>query len=124
MFPSAEGTILGIDTIKAGQVLTFTFKEKMIENVYSFRNMAVVAFLQNYDTKEVFQSELSEPKAIDPAVDFDLTVNDISGIPNNVDGGYCISEYIPKVEVVNNGKTKNDYGSFYPLRIGEKRTDD
>ncbi|MGB3130295.1 MAG: Omp28-related outer membrane protein, partial [Saprospiraceae bacterium] len=111
MFPSAEGTILGIDTIKAGQVLTFTFKEKMIENVYSFRNMAVVAFLQNYDTKEVFQSELSEPKAIDPAVDFDLTVNDISGIPNNVDGGYCISEYIPKVEVVNNGK-QNVNGFF------------
>lgn len=100
MFPSAEGTILGIDTIKAGQVLTFTFKEKMIENVYSFRNMAVVAFLQNYDTKEVFQSELSEPKAIDPAVDFDLTVNDISGIPNNVDGGIVFQNIFLKLKLL------------------------
>ncbi len=104
MFPTAEGTILGIDTIKAGQVLTFTFKEEMIENLYSFRSLAVVAFLQNYDTKEVFQSELSEPKVIDSTVDYDLSVKDISVIPNNIDGGYCTSEYVPKVEITNNGK--------------------
>jgi hypothetical protein len=61
--PSTTGTTTG--NFAAGETKNYAFKWKLA-NFYDINQMSVAAFLQNDDTKEVFQSNRSEP--LTPAV--------------------------------------------------------
>lgn len=60
MYPNAVGTTM-LDTLAAGSTYTFTFAKGIPTYVYDKAEIGVVAFLQDDGTKEVFQSDFSEP---------------------------------------------------------------
>ena len=60
MLPSADGTMTG--DFAAGETKSYTF-EWRVEKFYDFNQLQVVAWLQDDATKEVWQSEISEPSS-------------------------------------------------------------
>ncbi|MEZ4919579.1 MAG: Omp28-related outer membrane protein [Saprospiraceae bacterium] len=67
MLPSADGTETG--DFAAGETKSYTFTWKM-KNFYDLNEVEVVAWLQDDDTKGVWQSAISEPNASIPGGNF------------------------------------------------------
>lgn len=76
MLPSASGTKI-TDVIEPGKSKIITFKAAVPTYTYSYKEVAVVAFLQNNlaSSKEVIQAAISEPKPI-TAKYYDLAITD------------------------------------------------
>ncbi len=67
MLPDADGTSTGAFT--TGETKNYTFSWDLA-NFYNLNEVEVVAWLQSDDTKEVFQSALSEPNVTIPGGNF------------------------------------------------------
>lgn len=63
MYPNANGTNLQ-SAWSQGDSLTLTFTEALPSYIYKMTEVAVVAFIQNHNTKEVLQGDLSEPVSL------------------------------------------------------------
>ncbi|MEP7195591.1 MAG: T9SS type A sorting domain-containing protein [Saprospiraceae bacterium] len=80
MLPSAAGTKI-TDVIAPGATKTVTFRAAVPTYTYSYKEIAVLAFVQNNtaSSKEVIQAALSEPKVVN-GVYYDLAIT--AGKPN------------------------------------------
>src|SRR5690606_1804804 len=72
MYPNQNGTSLTEPLIPGGDTMTITLTEAIPDYIYDYRELAVVAFLQNHSTKAVFQTEISTPIALDGIADASL----------------------------------------------------
>jgi hypothetical protein len=92
MIPDVFGTPL---TLEAGVLNSFDFEVEMPIYLYDLRQIAFVAFVQNLETKEVFQSEISTPIALE-------NVSDVAVIAKTEKpSDYCDMRYLPKFEIIN-----------------------
>lgn len=95
LLPTASGTALG--TVVAGDYFTYTFTWEMA-NVYNTNQIDAIAWVQNPDTKEVFQAcKSSDP--IVPFYDFEAAARGLS----NVKGMNCSGVSEPILTMINNG---------------------
>jgi Outer membrane protein Omp28/Secretion system C-terminal sorting domain len=84
MFPDANGTDLPESMADSdSETLTFSWK---LENVYNVNELAVIAFVQNGDTKEIMQAALSDKKPAYFEYDKDISVLSASNLPPSVCG--------------------------------------
>ncbi|MEO6189537.1 MAG: T9SS type A sorting domain-containing protein, partial [Saprospiraceae bacterium] len=98
MLPSAAGTKL-LDTIAPGATKTITMKVPVPTYIYSYKELGVVAYVQNNtaSSKEVIQAALSKAKAVN-GVYYDIALN--SGtISGKVDD--CDNTIIYNIELEN-----------------------
>ncbi|MEO5570729.1 MAG: T9SS type A sorting domain-containing protein [Bacteroidia bacterium] len=94
MLPGATGTLMPA-TINAGDQFTYDFAWKLT-NVYDKNQLAVVGFIQNNTSKEVYQAAFSSPQQL--ADDARITC---AGI--NVPTVNCSSTVTPSLEFANLG---------------------
>lgn len=95
LLPTASGTALG--TVVAGDYFAYTFTWEMA-NVYNTNQIDAIAWVQNPDTKEVFQAcKSSDP--IVPFYDFEAAARGLS----NVKGMNCSGVSEPILTMINNG---------------------
>ncbi|MCX7744445.1 MAG: T9SS type A sorting domain-containing protein [Flavobacteriales bacterium] len=91
MYPDANGTSVQ-NTWNTSESLTFNFSGPIPNYIYDESQIAVVAFIQNNTTKEVFQAGISNP------IDY-LMVTNISGL----DQITCGTSIDPVVTIKNKG---------------------
>jgi hypothetical protein len=91
MYPDANGSAVQ-NTWTTGESITFNFAEPIPTYIYDESQIAVVAFLQNNTTKEVFQAGISNP------IDY-MMVTNISGL----DQITCGTSIDPIVTLKNKG---------------------
>jgi len=96
MYPGDTGSVL--NTIGAGESVTFTFTEPLPTYIADKREVSVIAFYQDNATKTVYQAAISEPQPIANALDAsfagNLTVDPV---------GLCGATIVPVVSITNNG---------------------
>ena len=95
LLPSASGTAIG--QIEEGSYFAYTFSWELA-NVYDNSQLDAIAWLQNINTKEVYQACKSSEN-VEPFYANEASVSDIS----NVKGTNCSGEAEPKVLLINNG---------------------
>ena len=95
LLPSASGTAIG--QVEEGSYFAYTFSWELA-NVYDNSQLDAIAWLQNINTKEVYQACKSSEN-IEPFYANEASVSDIS----NVKGTNCSGEAEPKVLLINNG---------------------
>lgn len=95
LLPSASGTSIG--EVEAGSYFAYTFTWELA-NIYNNDQLDAIAWLQNFNTKEVYQACLSSEEIV-PFYENEATLSDIS----NVKGTNCSGEAEPKVVLTNNG---------------------
>jgi hypothetical protein len=106
MLPNAMGTATG--DFAAGETKTYSFAWKLA-NIYNLNQLSAMAFLQNDDTKEVWQSERTDP---------------IGGIPTvnaKVPGGFfftCTQGSSPSFTLVNTSDTETLTEVALQYRVG------
>ncbi len=93
--PSNEGT--AVTALIAGQS-TSAQATWAIADLYDISNLAVVAFIQDNDTKEVYQAAMVEPQT--ESLSINANIIDIEGIPD----GVCSTQLTPVVVVRNDGQ--------------------
>lgn len=71
MFPDHNGTSL-TEALAPGDTMTIAFDAPIPAYIYDYRELAVVTYLQNHATKAIFQSEISDPIALDGIADASL----------------------------------------------------
>lgn len=97
MVPNATGTALA-GSWTAGQTQQLTFSTAIPTYVYDLKQVAVVVFIQNDATKEVFQAGISEPLPI--AIDASLKNCSLPSADIT-----CVSGFDPSVTITNEGTT-------------------
>lgn len=95
LLPTASGTSIG--EVEAGSYFAYTFTWELA-NIYNNDQLDAIAWLQNFNTKEVYQACLSSEEIV-PFYENEATLSDIS----NVKGTNCSGEAEPKVVLTNNG---------------------
>lgn len=95
LLPSATGTSLG--NMAAGDYFAYSFTWEMA-NVYDVNMIGAIAWIQNPDTKEVFQACKSS-ESIVPFYDYEAAISNIA----NVKGTNCSGLAEPIVTVMNYG---------------------
>lgn len=95
LLPSASGTAIG--QVEEGSYFAYTFSWELA-NVYDNSQLDAIAWLQNINTKEVYQACKSSEN-VEPFYANEASVSDIS----NVKGTNCSGEAEPKVLLINNG---------------------
>ena len=95
LLPTASGTSLG--SMEAGDYFAYTFTWELA-NIYNNDQLDAIAWVQNYNTKEVYQACKSS-ESIEPYYANEASVSKIS----NVKGTNCSGEAQPKVLLTNNG---------------------
>ena len=95
LLPSASGTSIG--NVEAGSYFAYTFSWELA-NVYNNDQLDAIAWLQNSNTKEVYQACKSSEN-IEPFYANEAMLSDIS----NVKSTNCSGEAEPKVLMSNNG---------------------
>lgn len=95
LLPAASGTALG--SVSAGDYFAYSFTWNMA-NVYDVNMIDAIAWIQNPDTKEVFQACKSSETVV-AFYDFEAGINAI----DNVKGMNCSGEAEPVVSIINNG---------------------
>ena len=93
--PSSSGTSLG--SVEAGDYFAYTFKWEWA-NVYNVDQLDVIAWVQNYNTKDVYQACRSS-ESVTPYYANEAAVSNIS----NMKKTNCSGEAEPKVVLSNNG---------------------
>jgi hypothetical protein len=96
MYPGAMG--LSIGAIPAQDSLVVTRAEALPDYIYGLNQMSMVAFVQNLDSKEVFQADISEVQSIPNAADMAILAN-LTVPPTSL----CGASIVPTVSIVNNG---------------------
>jgi hypothetical protein len=97
MLPSASGTSLPSSFV-AGDYFVLQFAWKL-SNVYKVSELSVVGFIQDVQTKAVFQAANTTDTPISGVYQNDL---ELSGL-NNVLPSYCEPSIAPKFQLRNNG---------------------
>ncbi len=97
MLPVNAGTSLP-SNISSGEYMILTNKWKL-ENVYDNNELAVVVFIQDYATKEVYQAALSSTTAITPLFTNDAELTNIYYATDK----NCSGNMTPKLKIRNNG---------------------
>jgi hypothetical protein len=95
--PSAAGTTLATTWI-AGDADTVSGSWKFA-NVYNKDEIAVIAYIQNDDTKEILQVAFAKPQVLN---NFDASITTISDVPAKICQGSTAS-ILPRVTIVNKG---------------------
>ena len=62
MLPDANGT--AVSALNAGDLLSFSFKTAIQQDVWNAEDMSAIAWLQSDNTKEVFQAQIDFPTSI------------------------------------------------------------
>ena len=96
MVPDAVGTTL--PAIAVGGNTTVNLTAKIPSYIYNLEQIAVVAFYQNDNNKDVFQAQISEPQPL-PASSVAVDANAISGTVLPVT--FCTDSIIPRIQVTN-----------------------
>jgi hypothetical protein len=96
MYPNENGTTIS-GGLSPGMPQTFTLSHTIPNYIYNYGELAVVAWVQDVTTKEVFNAALSSPAPL-PSNAVDAGVQ-LTGL------GYplCATSIEPQVELVNNG---------------------
>lgn len=97
LLPSSSGISVG--EVEAGSYFAYTFSWELA-NVYNNDQLDAIAWLQNYNTKEVYQACLSSEN-IEPFYANEAAVSDIG----NMKGTNCSGIAEPTVVLINNGST-------------------
>lgn len=97
MLPSASGSALPT-SIQPGDYFVYKFAWKLA-NVYTNSELSVIGFIQNTQTKEVYQSANTTATPITGIFQNDLTVLN----PGNLLPSYCEPSVEPTFEIQNNG---------------------
>ena len=95
LLPSASGTNLG--SVEAGDYFAYTFTWELA-NIYDMNQLDAIAWIQNFNTKEVYQACKSSEN-IEPFYENEASVGDISEVKKV----NCSGEAKPKVVLTNNG---------------------
>ncbi|MBO7616554.1 MAG: T9SS type A sorting domain-containing protein [Bacteroidales bacterium] len=95
LLPSASGTNLG--SVEAGDYFAYTFTWELA-NIYDMSQLDAIAWIQNFNTKEVYQACKSSEN-IEPFYENEASVSDISEVKKV----NCSGEAKPKVVLTNNG---------------------
>ena len=95
LLPSSSGISIG--NVEAGSYFAYTFSWELA-NVYNNDQLDAIAWLQNINTKEVYQACKSSENIM-PFYANEAMLSDIS----NVKGTNCSGEIEPKVLMTNNG---------------------
>ena len=95
LLPSASGTTIG--DVEEGSYFAYTFSWELA-NVYDNEQLDAIAWLQNVNTKEVYQACKSSENVV-PFYANEASVSNIS----NVKSTNCSGEAEPKVVLTNNG---------------------
>ena len=95
LLPSASGTNLG--SVEAGDYFAYTFTWELA-NIYDMNQLDAIAWIQNFNTKEVYQACKSSEN-IEPFYENEASVSDISEVKKV----NCSGEAMPKVVLTNNG---------------------
>ena len=95
LLPSASGVSIG--EVEAGSYFAYTFSWELA-NVYNNDQLDAIAWIQNINTKEVYQA----CKSSENIVPFFANEGMVSNI-TNVKGTNCSGEAAPKVLLTNNG---------------------
>lgn len=97
MLPTAGGTVLPT-SFEVGDYFVLQFAWKLA-NVYNINELSVVGFIQNAQTKTIYQAANSSATAITGAYQNDLTLMN----PGNLLTSYCQQTLSPTFELQNNG---------------------
>ena len=116
MIPSASGLDMGSLTIKAHDSLFIRQTVALPGNFYSKGQIAALTFAQDILTYEVIQSAVSQPINIPDELNSDISLQNLSTMPDNETDGYCIREYSPIAVVKNKGKAVIHSYSIYLFR--------
>lgn len=111
LLPSASGIPIG--EVEAGSYFAYTFSWKLA-NVYDKDQLDAIAWVQNYNTKEVYQACKSSEN-VEPFYANEAMLNDIS----NVKSTNCSGEANPKVLLTNNGSNALTSAELEVLVNGE-----
>ena len=95
LLPSASGTNLG--SVEAGDYFAYTFTWELA-NIYDMNQLDAIAWIQNFNTKEVYQACKSSEN-IEPFYENEASVSDICEVKKV----NCSGEAKPKVVLTNNG---------------------
>lgn len=97
MLPGAGGTTTG--SFAAGEKKTYEFSWAL-RNIYNLNEIKVVAWLQDFTTKAIWQSNLSEPQHVADGIGMDIDLR-----PSATTKFLCSSQntYLPQIEFVNSG---------------------
>ena len=96
MLPNQSGTIL--PAMQAGEYMILQYSWEH-QNVYNVDELAAVGFIQNNDTKEVYQAANSSDVLFDPLFSTDADVTRV----DNVAQSYCNGMVQPIITIRNNG---------------------
>jgi hypothetical protein len=97
MLPSASGTVLPT-SFQTGDYFVLQYAWKLA-NVYSIPELSVVGFIQNVQTKAVYQAANTSLTPITGVYQNDLTLMN----PGNLQSSYCEQSIEPTFEIQNNG---------------------
>jgi hypothetical protein len=95
--PSPTGTALA-SSWTAGEDDTITGSWTFV-NVYNKDEIAVIAYIQNDDTKEILQAAFAKPVVLN---DFDAAITTVSDVPSKICSG-VVPELSPRLTLVNKG---------------------
>ncbi len=103
MIPNAEGTPIAGNKIAAGATVELKFAIFIPYYIYRYDQIGVVAFVQDMDSKEIHQANLSEPQALGNGGYGDIALTSSSVVPQATQG-LCNRNVVPKLNFKNNGK--------------------
>lgn len=95
LLPTASGTNIG--SVEAGDYFAYTFTWELA-NIYDMSQLDAIAWIQNFNTKEVYQACKSS-ESVEPFYTNEAAVSDISQVKKVI----CSGEAEPKVVLTNNG---------------------
>lgn len=97
MFPNAGGTAMA-DAWAVNQSQTFTFAEPLPSHIYDYREVAVVAYIQDNGNKEVMQASFSPAGTL-------VTTSPNAALNNTTPAqtDLCNKDFTPSFEIVNTG---------------------
>ena len=111
MIPDETGSVLG--TVSDGSPVSFSFSVELPDYIYRKDKVAVVAFVQNSNSKSIFNSGYFGPVDFPAGANiFDLAANSNSILPEN----YCDYSFTAGVEITNAGTTPiTSYDVYYNI---------
>ncbi len=115
MLPDANGSKVAGNSIAAGDSVVLSWKVFVPFYIYKYDQLSVVAFVQDNDSKEVFQSNISEPQPLKFGNFGDVSITSTSIIPGT-SSGYCNYNVTPRVTIKNTGsKSVSSVGVRYAI---------
>ncbi|GJM31170.1 MAG: hypothetical protein DHS20C18_01710 [Saprospiraceae bacterium] len=112
MYPSVSGTDLS--TIAPGDSMEFHFEEALPDYIFSYGEIAVVAFVQDNTDKAVYQAEVSEPHEITNYPDASVSSNTAAPV------GLCGATISPIVVISNEGSIEiTSFDASYSIQGGD-----